>query len=178
MAPGEELEAQIHLYEAMPGMRLSDMVRGEQVIANVDGEDGYSLHPLTREAAALLLGQPEMGRDIGPARPGTRMRRRWVSASIIWRFRANVRSWFRLPVGPRCVDVPGADCLHFPKNEILACLYLSEIRAQEIAVKLRQKAHMGVTERLRRIVTRGWTGLCANVGRLKIVHGAVIPGQP
>jgi hypothetical protein len=67
---------------------------------------------------------------------------------------------------------------HFPKNEIIARLYLSEIRAQQIAVKLRQHAHMGtVAERLRRFIDRGVNRAFAT-NHLKIIHGAVIPGQP
>jgi hypothetical protein len=69
---------------------------------------------------------------------------------------------------------------HFPKNEIVARLYLSEIRSQEIAVKLRQHGHLGgVMERLRHFIARGVNrAFAANPGQLKIVHGAVIPGRP
>ena len=47
-------------------------------------------------------------------------------------------------------------------------------------MKLRQHAHMGVVmDRLRRFIDRGVNrAFAANLGRLKIVHGAVIPGQP
>jgi hypothetical protein len=181
MQPGEEFEAQMHLYEAMPGMRLSDVVRGEQVIANLHGENGYSqLHPLTSEAAALLLDEPEMGRDV-EGETGDRN-----APEVGQRF-----YYLEIPgKRPLMVPTPGGGAqvrrrsrsrliFHFPNNEILACLYLSEIRAQEVAVKLRQKAHMGVTmERLRRFVDLGvGRAFAANVGRLKIVHGAVIPGQ-
>ena len=182
IAPGEELQAQVHLYEALPGMRLSDIVRGEQDIATVSGEDGYGqLHPLTRDAAALLLDQRELGRDAagGTGDP--------TAPQVGQRF-----YYLELP-GKRPLTVPGpAGDTHirrrsrfkltvdFPKNEIIACLYLSEIRAQEIAVKLRQQGHMGVVmERLRHFIDRGVNrAFSANLGQLKIVHGAVIPGQP
>ncbi|MFZ0134390.1 MAG: hypothetical protein WAK95_17770 [Desulfobacterales bacterium] len=182
IAPGEELEAQVHLYEAMPGMRLSDIVRGEEVIAKVDGENGYSqLHPLTREAAALLLDQPELGRD-GEGETGDPN-----APQVGQRF-----YYLEIP-GKRPLTVPMPEgrahvrhrsrtriVFHFPKNEIIARLYLSEIRAQEIAVKLRQHGHMGVVmERLRRFVDRGVNrAFSANRGRLKIIHGTVVPGQP
>jgi hypothetical protein len=182
IAPGEELEGEVHLYEALPGMRLSDIVRGEQVIAKVDGEDGYGqLHPLTRDAAALLLDQPELGRDTegGTGDP--------TAPQVGQRF-----YYLELPgKRPLMVPAPGGRAhvrrrshsrliFHFPKNEIVARLYLSEIRAQEIAVKLRQHGHMGVVmERLRRFIAHGVNrAFAANLGQLKIVHGAVIPGQP
>jgi hypothetical protein len=183
IAPGEELDAQVHLYEAMPGMRLSDIVRGEEVIAKGDGEGGRNeLHPLTRDAAALLLDQPELGRDAGPGETGDP-----TAPQVGQRF-----YYLEIPgKRPLMVPMPGGRAhvrhrsrsriiLHFPKNEIIARLYLSEIRAQQIAVKLRQHAHMGtVADRLRRFIDRGVNrAFAGNVGSLKIVHGAVIPGQP
>jgi len=182
IAPGEELEGELHLYEALPGMRLSDIVRGEQVIARVAGDDGYDqLHPLTRDAAALLLDQPELGRDAeggtgDPTAP-----------------QAGQRFYYLELPGKRPLMVPAPGdrrhmrhrshsrlVFHFPRNEIVARLYLSEIRSQEIAVKLRQHGHLGVVmERLRRFITHGVNrAFAANPGQLKIVHGAVIPGQP
>jgi len=182
IAPGDEVQAEVHLYEAMPGMRLSDIVRGEQVITKVNGEDGHNqLHPLTRDAAALLLDQPELGRDVqgetgDPTAPQVGQR------------------FYYLDIPgkrPLMVPTPGGRVhvrhrsrsrfvFHFPKNEIVARLYLSEVRAQEIAVKLRQHAHMGVViERLHRFIHRGVNrAFAANLGLLKIVHGAVVPGQP
>jgi hypothetical protein len=183
MAPGEELEAEVHLYESMPGMRLSDIVRGEEVITKADGEDGHNqLHPLTRDAAALLLDQPELGRDAGPGETGDP-----TAPQVGQRF-----YYLEIPgKRPLMVPIPGGRThvrhrsrsriiFHFPKNEIIARLYLSEIRAQQIAVKLRQHAHMGtVAERLRRFIERGVNrAFAANLGRLKIIHGAVIPGRP
>ena len=183
IAPGEELEAEVHLYEAMPGMRLSDIVRGEEVIAKGDGEGGHNeLHPFTRDAAALLLDQPELGRDAGPGETGDP-----TAPQVGQRF-----YYLEIPgKRPLMVPMPGGRAhvrhrsrsriiLHFPKNAIIARLYLSEIRAQQIAVKLRQHAHMGtVADRLRRFIDRGVNrAFAASPGRLKIVHGAVIPGQP
>jgi hypothetical protein len=183
IAPGEELEAQVHLYEAMPGTRLSDIVRGEEVIAKGDSEDGHTvLHPLTRDAAALLLDQPELGRDIGAGETGDP-----IAPQVGQRF-----YYLEIPgKRPLMVPMPGGRAhvrhrsrswiiLHFPNNEIIARLYLSEIRAQRIAVKLRQHAHMAtVVNHLRRLVERGVNrAFAANIGLLKIVHGAVIPGQP
>ncbi len=183
IAPGEELEAEVHLYEAMPGMRLSDIVRGEEVIAKSDGEGGHNqLHPLTRDAAALLLDQPELGRDEGPGETGDP-----TAPQVGQRF-----YYLEIPgKRPLMVPMPGGRAhvrhrsrgrivFHFPRNEIVARLYLSEVRAQQIAVKLRQHAHMGtVAERLRRFIDRAVNrAFAGHPGRLKIVHGAVIPGRP
>jgi hypothetical protein len=183
IAPGEEMEAEVHLYEAMPGMRLADIVRGEEIIATESGEEGLNqLHPLTREAAALLMDEPEVGRDAGPGETGDP-----TAPQVGQRF-----YYLEIPgKRPLLVPTPGGRAhvrhrsrsrivFHFPKNEIVARLYLSEIRAQQIAVKLRQRGHMGtVADRLRRFIDRGVNrAFAANLGRLKIIHGAVIPGQP
>jgi hypothetical protein len=182
IAPGDELEAEVHLYESIHGTRLSDIVRGEEVITKVDGENGRTvLHPLTRDAAALLLDQPELGRDAegetgDPNAP-----------QVGQRF-----YYLEIPgKRPLMVPTPGGRAhvrrrsslrlrFDFPKNEIVARIYLSEIRAQNIAVKLRQNGHMGaVIYRLRPFIRRRVDrAFSSNVGRLKIVHGAVIPGQP
>src|SRR5262249_14658492 len=182
IAPGEELEAEVHLYEAMPGMRLGEIVRAEEVIPKGDGKDGHTvLHPLTRDAAALLLDEPELGRDMGAGETGDP-----TAPQVGQRF-----YYLEIPgKRPLMVPMPGGAhvrhrsrswiTFHFPNNEIIAHLYLSEIRAQRIAVKLRQHAHIAaVANRLRWIIARGVNrAFAANLGLLKIVHGAVIPGQP
>jgi len=173
LAPGEEVEAFVHLYEAIPGTRLSDIVRQEAPIPKLDNSNGQEqLHPLTREAATLLLGEPELGRD--------------GSSDVGQRF-----YYLEIP-GKRPLMIPGSDgrtaarrstklrlILDFPKNEIRVRLFLSEIRAQEIGVKLRQHAHIGtVTARLGRIVEQGLRrALIGGFSRLKIVHEAVMPNQ-
>lgn len=180
LAPGEETDAQIHLYEAMPGMRLADIVNGEDVVPNAVGERTV-LHPLTRDAATLLLGRSEMGRDPGPGEM-------WDPTAP----QAGQRFYYLEIPGRRPLTVPAAPgvhhvrhrtrirfLFHFPKNKIVVHLYLSEIRAQEIAVKLRQNAHLGVVlQRLRRIVSRGMDhAFAGGRGSLRIVHGSVVPGN-
>lgn len=181
LAPGEEVEAFVHLYEAIPGTRLSDIVRQEAPIPKLDTSNGRGqLHPLTREAATLLLGEPELGRDEDPR------------AGDPHAPQVGQRLYYLEIPGKRPLMIPGSDgrtaarrstklrlILDFPKNEIRVRLFLSEIRAQEIAVKLRQHAHIGsVTSRLGRIVEQGLRrALIGGFGRLKIVHEAVMPDQ-
>ena len=182
VAPGEEVEAFVHLYEAIPGTRLSHIARQEENILRLGAANGHDqLHPLTQEAATLLLGEPALGRDADP---------RYASdprtTTVGQRF-----YYLEIP-GKRPLMIPGPAgrakgrrptqvrlILHFPKNEIRVYLFLSEIRAQEIAVKLRQHAHMGaVTTRLRGLIERGLrSALRGSFGRLKIVHEAVTPDQ-
>lgn len=182
VAPGEEVEAFVHLYEAIPGTRLSDIARQEETIPQLDTANGHGqLHPLTREAAALLLGEPELGRDGAPRSGGDPH-----APGVGERF-----YYLEIPgKRPLMIPEPGGKAkarrstrtrliLDFPRNEIRIRLFLSEIRAQELAVKLRQHAHIGtVAARLGRILERGLgKALAGGFGRLKIIHEAVTPDQ-
>ena len=182
VAPGEEVEAIVHLYESIPGTYLTDISRLEENNLGLNTQDGYEqLHPLTSDAAGLLLGEPELGRDVDPRylvdSHTTTVGQRFYYLEIPGKRplmasampgRAKTRSATKIRV-----------VLDFPKNEIKVRLFLSEIRAQEIAVKLRQHTHIGmVTARLQRIIERGLrSSLIGTSGRLKIVHEAVTPDQ-
>ncbi len=182
VAPGEEFEAIVHLYESIPGTRLTDISRLEENSTGLDTQDAYEqLHPLTTDAAGLLLGEPELGRDVDP-----RYLIDSYSTTVGQRF-----YYLEIP-GKRPLMTPAAPgqvkmrratsvkvILNFPRNEIEVRLFLSEIRAQEIAVKLRQHTHIGtVTARLQRPIKRGLhRALSGSSGRLKIIHEAVTPDQ-
>jgi len=182
VAPGEEVEAVVHLYESIPGTHLPDISRLDENTPGLGTQGGYGqLHPLTREAAGLLLGEPELGREVDHrylADPHTNtVGQRFYYLEIEGKKplmapgpagRSNVRRPTRVRLA-----------LDFPKNEIRVFLFLSEIRAQEIAVKLRQHAHKGaVAAHLQGFVERGLRrALTGGFGRLKIVHEAVTPDQ-
>lgn len=182
VAPGEEVEAFVHLFEAVPGTNLSDISRQEENIPSM-GEHGYEqLHPLTKNAAGLLLGETEFGRDT-------------ESESLInpQNTVAGQRYYYLEISGKRLLTVPSQSgraeirrrtkarlILDFPGNEIRFYLFLSEIRAQEITVKLRQHAHIGmVATRLRQFVERGLRSalIKRSFKRLKIIHETVTPDQ-
>lgn len=182
VAPGEEVEAALHLFEATPGMRLFDIPRQDEEMAKLNLINGYEqLHPLSNEAAGLLLGIPEAGRviDLGQdlnnhtVIPGQRFYHLEIPGrrplSI---FESSGRSRARKSTRIRVI-------LDFPANEIRLNFFLSEIRAQDIAVKLRQKRHIGVILRsLHRMMERGLLSAAkGRFGRLKIIHEAVSPDQ-
>jgi hypothetical protein len=182
LSPGQEVDAIVHLFEAIPGTRLSDIARHEESISKTDTlyEHG-PLHPLTREAATLLTGEPELGRDGDPG-----------YASDPHALSPGQRFYYLEIPGKRPLTVPtpagGTNVrrptqarlvLDFPKNEARFYLFLSEIRAQEFAVKFRQQAHPGVvTARLGKIITlRLRSAFNGAHGRLKIIHEAAVPNQ-
>ena len=69
--------------------------------------------------------------------------------------------------------------LDFRADRIRLSLYLSEIRAQEIAVKLRRQVHAGaVVAHLRRSLERGIdASLAGRSSRLKIIHESIAPRE-
>jgi hypothetical protein len=137
------------------------------------------LHPLTPEAAGMLLKEPGLGRSVSPSYLGSRR---------------------ALGVGQRLyfLEVPGARlqttsatgapvlrqssglglALDFPEDQIRVFLYLSEDDAQALAAKLRQRLPVGGV--MRSIVPLIGDGLHAalsrgTMSRLKIIHeGAAV----
>jgi hypothetical protein len=182
VAPGEEVDGVMHLFESIPGTRLADIARLDEDTPGFGAADGYMpLHPLSRDAAALFLDEPEMGRD-GNAQNAldphaTTEGQRFYYLELPAKRPLTIpgragRAKMRRPSRVRVI-------LDFPKNEMRLYLFLSEIRAQEIAVKLRQRGHIGaVTVRLQKIVKRGLqSAFKGSFGRIKIVHEAVTPDQ-
>ena len=182
ISPGEEVEAFVHLYEAIPGTRLSDIARQEENAPGLDSSNALArFQPLTREAASLLLGEPALGRDMGSKHPvdlhTPKTGERFYYLEIPGRRLLTIvepsgHTKTRRPTQLRLI-------LDFPKNEIRIHLFLGEIRAQEIAVKLRRHAHTGmITMRLRQFIERGLRrATTGSSKRLKIIHEAVLPTQ-
>lgn len=182
IAPGEEIEAIVHLYETIPGTHLTDISRLEENNLGLNTEYGYEqLHPLTLDAAGLLLGEPELGREADPrylVDPyTTTVGQRFYYLEIpgkrpLMAQAMSGRAKTRSATKSRIV-------LDFPKNEIKFLLFLSEIRAQEVAVKLRQRTHIGIViAHLQKPIERGLRrALIDSSGRLKIVHETVTPDQ-
>jgi hypothetical protein len=182
VAAGEEVEGFVHLYEAMPGTHLQGIARLEENTPGLNVPDGYKLlHPLTPAAAEFLLGEPELGRQADP-----------VSTLAAHVPAVGQRFYYLEIAGKKPLLMPGMAgrtktrrptqfwlIFDFPKNEIRIRLFLSEIRAQEIAVKLRQHAHIGsVVARLDNIARRGLhRAFAGGFGRIKIIHEAVTPDQ-
>ncbi len=184
LEPGTDLEAVVHLYEAAPGSTLAKICRNEDQTPGLgSGQHAYTqLHPLTPEAAGMLFGQPGLGRTM-PARylknrrtigigqrfyyleiPATQLQLMPISGSNSIPKRAN---------GIKLT-------LDFSQQQIRVFLFLSEINAQNIAVKLRQKLPLGsvmtvlksmMEANLKNVLTAGTSE------QIKIIHEAILPQQ-
>jgi hypothetical protein len=61
------VRARIHLYQAVPGSSLARIARAERGVAGLGSADAQGrsrLHPLTPMAAAALIGEPGLGREV------------------------------------------------------------------------------------------------------------------
>jgi hypothetical protein len=142
LAEGEEVDAQVHLFETLPGTELSDIARSERELLGVaDAMAGArQLHPLTPQAAAALLGKPGLGRAFSNAAPQLAAGQRMYHLAIAGRRarpglqgQAHRRRPMHLKLTFDCVS-----------NQIRACVFLSEAKAQKLAMRLRQATNAGV----------------------------------
>jgi hypothetical protein len=144
------VRCRVHLYEAIPGTRLSLIALHERGVAGLgNGRRGaWSLfHPLTPEAAGLLLAEPGLGRTVPPE---FLVRRR--IAAVGQRFYylevpgARLRTAARTGgTGTRPARSTQARVtIDFVRRQLRVALYYAEAEAQELARLLRQKPPLSV----------------------------------
>ena len=182
MPEGDEVDAQLNLYETLAGTSLADIVRGERETFGTglsDEANAAQLHPLTPDAAAVMLGKPGMGRA-------------WSPGSSPHNLAAGQRL-FHLATGARALTVPGAGrrpqlrrrfhlgvTLDPPNDRVRVCVFISEVKAQKLAIRLRNAAETGaVVAAFHRSMGCRLQGIfhgAAPSGRLKVVHPALRQG--
>jgi hypothetical protein len=182
-SPGAEFEANVHIYESLPGTLLPDITRMEQETPGLgsSAEAAYGqLHPLTPAAAGLVLGEPGLGRHASPAHLAGRHH---IGAGQ--RFYHLSMPGARPPASPAG---PGhlrrhsriKVILDLTKDEIRLRIYLAEARAQKLLVKLRQKEHVGVVlTSMRRMLEKKLERALTphHHGGVKVIHPSVPPQQ-
>ena len=182
-APGAEFEADVQLYESVPGTFLPDIARMERETPGLgsSSEAAYGqLHPLTPAAAGVVLGEPGLGRRASPASLASRH-------SVVpgQRFYHLSMPGARPPASPAG---PGRLRRHsrlkvildLTKDEIRVRLYLAEARAQQLLVKLRQKGHVGVVLAAMRPMLEKKLEMALTPrhhGGVKVIHPNVAPQQ-
>ncbi len=174
------VRARVHLYQAIPGSSLSRIARSERGVTGL-GTAGrsarYQLHPLTREAAASLIGEPGLGRDISET---------YIDSTSP--LAIGQRLYFlEVPGGMRTPVAPGASperpprssdataIVDMPSSEVKVTLYVSEADAQSIAARLRRREPLGASlASLRRIYARA-LGTALGTARARKVR--IVPGD-
>jgi hypothetical protein len=142
---GEDVQADVHLFEILAGGTVADIARHETEIQGLGASDEVTLtqlQPLTHETAGVLLGNPALGRSLRAGTglrtlaPGQRvfhlaMRRRPIAVAGP-AGRPRVRQLSRVWV-----------VLDVPQSQVRLSVFLSEVKAQALAVRLRQQSHAG-----------------------------------
>ena len=180
---GAEVEAEVSLYETLPGTTLPDIAREESEMPGMGatGTKGAAqFHPLTPKAAGLLLGEPRMGRNTPPGSD-----------------RQNVgvgQRFYRLAIaGKRQLTTPGTDgrphlrrhggirvALDCPKDEIRIRVFLSEVKAQRLAVRVRRQSHPGaVAAGFQKYVGRRLGAIIRGqrLSRIRLIQPGLTPGD-
>ncbi len=178
---GEDVEAEVHLYEVISGSSAADIARAETEtgLGATDEAALSQLHPLTHEAAGILLGRPALGRRL----PGGAQIRSVFPGQRLYRLaiRGRVPIQVVLPGGRRRVRRLARVyvTLDFPRDQIRVCVFLSEVKAQRLAVRLRQQAHAGaIAAGFDRLLTLRLPDVLSGRrgARLRLVHPGAAAG--
>jgi len=138
------IKVRVHLYEAVPGTTLSLITKHETKVPGLMGSIGREawsqLHPLTVEAAATLLKEPQLGRAVDA---------RWLQSrdliNVHQRFfyleipGGRIRLIPRIPRGPHkpARSSETRIVVDLPKRELRVYVYYSETDAQALAKQMR-----------------------------------------
>jgi hypothetical protein len=173
--PAGTVGAKMHLYEATPRTRLARVAQAEVARGLGSGERAAwsQLHPLTPEAAGLLLGAPRLGRPLAeaadPSVPSIGQRYYYLEIDEAPARPLGQESHLHVSLDPR-------------RDEVRVCAYLSEPLAQKLAGALRKQSSPGViTAELRASLAHASAAVCSGRSRnlVRVVgRGAEAHGPP
>lgn len=165
------VNARMHLYQAIPGTRLGTIAHAERAVAGLGRAAAGAqaeLHPLTHEAAGMLLGDPELGHDVseayldelGPPAVGQRFYYLEVGGGRPAATGAT-RARPRLSTTTAGIDVKA--------GQLVLAVYLSEAQAQAVASQLRKKQPIASTlAALRAVYQSSLHSLITPAGRRRV----------
>lgn len=191
----KSIKARVHIYEAIQGTKLYMINRFEKA-QGIGVSHGYKqLHPLSVEAASLLLKEPKLGRNFPPQFttrrhrtavgqrfyyleiPGAQLKMVSVAKSgnksmADTGTNQSAGQKYSMAV-PNSGDIQGV--LNFVRSEIRFNYYFSEEEANSIAQKLNAKDYSGAFISIRYNIRSVLQGiLIRNVGsKVKIIHEAM-----
>jgi hypothetical protein len=188
--PTKPIQAKVHLFETIPGTRLSKISKFEKLpgLSATQPQAWTQFHPLTKHAASLLLKEPALGKDSDPKFTAKRHR-----TSVGQRFYFLEINGARLRVPPvehfthkhhshgkpgtpkpsQSGDIQGV--LNFLKSEISFNYYFSEEEAKSIVEKFNKNDFLGAAVTIRQSVKNVLHGMLSKniTNKVKIVHEAV-----
>jgi hypothetical protein len=165
-----DVSVPVHLFEAMPGASLMRIAHAEpEGIGLGHGHAYWKLHPLTHEAAGLLLGEPELGRTVDHRYLATPER-----ICVGQRFYQLELPERRMHIGRRMLHLSHVNVtVNFPKEHVRIGVHLTEADAQRVAAALRTSNLVAAVQILASIIRPGLhTALSPNpLGHLRWVDG-------
>ena len=142
------VRARVHLYQAMPGTTLGRIARLERGARGLAVRRPWRMfHPLTREAAALLLHEPGLGRVA--AGGGAAARRRIAVGRRYYYLELEGARGAAATTPRRSSEVNVT--LDFAKDEFRVAVFLGEHDAQDIAARVRRRDQTGALLAIKRI---------------------------
>ncbi len=193
--PSKPIQARVHLYEAINGTRLSQVSRYEKVpgLGTAQPSGNVQFHPLTVEAASLLIKEPGLGKNFSSRftskRHRTALGQRFYYLEINGaRLRVTNMPDNRLTqsgtsgipsVGNSRIRVVSTSdvqaVMNFVRSEIKFNYYFSEAEAKSVVERLNRNDYMGATMNIRQSVKNVLNDmLLKNVSnKVKIIHEAM-----
>ena len=188
--PTKPIQAKVHLYEAIPGTRLTRIGKTEN-IPGFNASQPYAwtqLHPLTKQAASVLLKEPGLGKDVDPKftvkRHRNKVGQRFYFLEIAGaklrippvdraRYKLGERTKPGAPKPSQSGDIQGV--INFIKSEISFNYYFSEEDAKNVVEKMNRNDFLGAAISIRNAVRNVLNNmLLRNVSnKVKIIHEAV-----
>ena len=187
------IQARVHLYEAIHGTLLSRISRSENIsgLGKTQPFGWVQLHPLTVQAASLLLHEPRLGKNV--PEQYLKSRHKTFVGERLYYLEINGAK-LKLPlilkrkidmtgtvgkvegekvVVPRSSDIQGV--INLIRSEIRFNYYFSEEDAKSIVEKLNRNDYLGASLTIRHSVKNVLNDLLIrNVShKVKIVHEAV-----
>jgi hypothetical protein len=182
LAPGRPVKARVHLYEAIPGTLLSQVCKSEKYFPGLGSTSTWNnLHPLTPEAAGIMIDEPGLGREMPPKyldhQPLTAVGQRLYYLEIPEARPQAVPTAGGAPKPRRIRQVHIR--LNFPRDQIQVKVFLSEAVAQAIAVDLRKQAIAKAISQMRSVYEPRLTTILSgkHQSHSKIIHGKVAPKE-
>jgi hypothetical protein len=178
------VQARVHLYQAKTGTslgRIARLERGARGLGRASRAAVARLHPLTPDAAGILLQQPKLGRNV-PANYVSSRRRVAVGQRFYYLEIAGARPAPPVaPNGARTAVQRSSEVnvtLDFPKDEFRVFVYLSEADAQSIAAKMRKRDVSAVVVSAKKIYEAGVaTALGGDIRRHVKIRSEALPQE-
>jgi hypothetical protein len=183
--PSDAIQARVHIYEAIPGTWLSRISLYEKVpgLGSADKSAWSQLHPLTVQAASVLLNEPALGKDVITNSPskvvvGQRFFYLEIPGATVRRPRVAIRTHRKKDGNGTNITARSGDVqavLNFVKSEVVINYFLSETESATIVDKLNKNDWISTAEAIRQTLRSTLSKILLNqvASKVKIIHESV-----